>query len=156
MPDVTRILNDHRACTAVFDLLQDSFATMDGMIDPPSSLHRMTRQSVIDHMENEVLLAVLENRKALACLFLTHHADHLYLGKLATASGMRGKGYAKALLDWAETWGRGAGFDRMELQCRVELVQNHVYFQRQGFEKIGETAHAGYDRPTSLTFAKNL
>ena len=32
-----------------------------------------------------------------------------------------------------------------------ELIENHATFAALGFRKTGETAHAGYSRPTSIT-----
>jgi hypothetical protein len=40
------------------------------------------------------------------------------------------------------------------LQTRVELVENHAAFSRMGFAKTGESAHPGYDRPTSITMRR--
>jgi hypothetical protein len=44
----------------------------------------------------------------------------------------------------------------LELQTRVELEENHAAFRAMGFAEAGRTAHPGYDRPTSITFRKDL
>ena len=44
----------------------------------------------------------------------------------------------------------------LELQTRVELNGNHAAFARLGFRETERTAHAGYERPTSLTMRKAL
>jgi hypothetical protein len=49
---------------------------------------------------------------------------------------------------------RALGFPTLELQSRVELVENHAAFTAMGFTQTEATAHAGYGRPTSLTFRK--
>lgn len=94
-----------------------------------------------------------------ACVFLTPpKAQALYVGKLAVHpdhQGGRG-GYARVLLDHAadEARARG-GLPALELQTRVELVENHLAFRAMGgFEKTGETAYDGFDRPTSFTFRR--
>ena len=38
----------------------------------------------------------------------------------------------------------------LELSTRIELVENHATFARMGFAKTAETAHEGFDRPTSI------
>ena len=38
----------------------------------------------------------------------------------------------------------------------MELTGNHAAFARMGFVQTGATAHAGYGRPTSLSFRKTL
>ena len=42
------------------------------------------------------------------------------------------------------------------LETRIELTGNHAAFARMGFEKVGEKAHPGFARPTSITMEKPL
>ena len=133
---------------AVLDLLHLCFAGMEGRIDPPSSLHRLT---VEDVAAAEVWgLGV----PLVACVFLTPKAQALYVGKLAVHPDHQGQGRARVLLDHATERARALGLPALELQTRVELVENHAAFRAMGFEKIGETAHDGFDRPTSFTFRR--
>lgn len=44
----------------------------------------------------------------------------------------------------------------LELQTRVELIENHNIFTTLGFEKVAESAHPGYSRPTSIIMRKRL
>ncbi len=44
----------------------------------------------------------------------------------------------------------------LELETRVELVENHATFAKFGFVKIGESAHEGFDAPTSIRMRANL
>jgi phosphinothricin acetyltransferase len=44
----------------------------------------------------------------------------------------------------------------LELQTRVELIENHKTFGALGFEKVAETAHPGYSRPTSITMQRSI
>jgi phosphinothricin acetyltransferase len=39
----------------------------------------------------------------------------------------------------------------LELKTRVELVENQAAFARMGFVEIGQTSHAGFPNPTSVT-----
>jgi len=91
-----------------------------------------------------------------AVVFLTVKPGRLYLGKLAVDASMRGQGLARRLVAQAETRARILGLPVVELETRVELVENHATFARLGFAKTGETAHPGYDRPTSITMQKRL
>lgn len=54
----------------------------------------------------------------------------------------------------AETLARRDGNSKLRLETRVELTENHAAFGRMGFVKVSETAHAGFDRPTSITMEK--
>lgn len=44
----------------------------------------------------------------------------------------------------------------LELETRIELVENHSIFAAMGFKKIGETAHDGYQNATSVTMQNRL
>jgi hypothetical protein len=56
----------------------------------------------------------------------------------------------------AETGARARGLRALELQTRIELVENHHTFAALGFAKVAETCHPGFSRTTSLTSRKTL
>jgi len=139
----------------VLALLNRAFAYMDGRIDPPSSLTRMTLDDLrSDAAGKELWVIIGEDDAPLACVILTPKPDHLYIGKLAVDASARGQGLSRILINHAEDRARALGVKELQLQTRVELTDNHATFQRMGFTQIGATAHEGYDRPTSLTFAR--
>ena len=91
-----------------------------------------------------------------ASVVLTPRADVLYLGKLAVSEDQRGQGLARHLIEHAVRRARALGLNAVELQTRVELVENHATFARLGFTRNGTTAHAGYQRPTSVTMRREV
>lgn len=139
---------------ALLRLIRSSFAYMEGRIDPPSSMHRLSAESIARHAGEGEVWVIEDAGGPVACAFFTPRADALYLGKLAVAQGARGQGLARRLIDCAEQRARALGLPALELQTRVELVENHVTFAAMGFTQIGETAHPGFDHPTSLTLRK--
>ncbi|WP_332908305.1 GNAT family N-acetyltransferase [Marivita geojedonensis] len=136
----------------MLSLIRTSFAYMDGRIDPPSSMHRLTPQALATQAETGEIWVI--GQRALACVFLTPKADCLYLGKLAVAAEARGQGLAHRLVQLAEERARALHLPRIEVQTRVELTENHLAFTAMGFREIGRTTHDGYTRPTSITFSK--
>lgn len=140
--------------TDLLALIRDSFAYMDDRIDPPSSMHRLTVDDLSRTAAEGEIWAI--GAPPLACVILTDKPDALYLGKLAVSKAARGQGMARSLVDIAEARAREKGLPALELQTRVELVENHATFARLGFVETGRTAHAGYDRPTSITMRKVL
>jgi GNAT superfamily N-acetyltransferase len=134
---------------AILSLLHSAFAYMDGRIDPPSSLHALSADTLPGTAEVWVI-----GTPPVACVFLTPRPQALYVGKLAVAAAERGRGHARALITLAETRARALGLPMLELQTRVELTENHATFRALGFVETGRTAHAGYDRPTSITFRR--
>jgi predicted GNAT superfamily acetyltransferase len=135
-------------------LIRDSFAYMDARIDPPSSLKKMDIEEFIAKAAEETLIVAEEDRRIIGCAFAALRADCVYVGKVAVARSARGKGVARAMFAAAETLARQHGRKFLELQTRVELIENHATFAALGFEKVGETAHPGYNRPTSITMRK--
>ncbi len=150
-------MTPHQA-TGVYDwaallaLIRHAFAGMDGRIDPPSSMHALTVEAIaLQAAAGEVWVI---GAPPLACVFLTPQAGRLYIGKLAVAEGHRGRGLARALVAVAERRAQASGLPLLELQTRVELVENHAVFAAMGFVQVTATAHPGYSRPTSLTFQR--
>ena len=85
------------------------------------------------------------------CVFAQVKGDALYIGKLAVRPGLQGAGIGRKLVDAAREEARRRDLPMLELQTRVELVENHATFARMGFVKTGESAHEGFDRATSIT-----
>ncbi|MBZ0130546.1 MAG: GNAT family N-acetyltransferase [Rhodobacteraceae bacterium] len=138
------------------NLIGTAFAYMDGRIDPPSSVHRLTGEAIeAAAVTGEIWIAEIA-AEPVACLFLSRKGDALYLGKLAVAEPWRGHGIARALVAKAAGRARDQGLVALELQTRVELVENHAAFRKLGFRQTGQTAHPGFDRPTSITMRLHL
>lgn len=147
-----RVHPDSGQAEAILDLIRRCFASMEGRIDPPSSMHRLTAETIAQHCHDGEVWII--STPPVACVFLTPKSDCLYLGKLAVDAAWRGQGLAALLVDHAMDRARALGLNAVELQVRVELVENHRAFAKMGFVKTGETAHPGYDRPTSITMQR--
>ena len=135
----------------ILALLHEAFAYMEGRIDPPSSLRKLTPEALTRQTEKGEIWVV---GTPVACVFLTPKPEALYVGKLAVAASHRGQGLARRLIDLAEERARVLRLAALELQTRVELVGNQAAFQAMGFQEVGRTAHPGYDRPTSITYRR--
>lgn len=136
---------------AILVLVQGSFAYMDNIIDPPSSMHQLTPADIAVHATTGEVWAIGD---ALACVFLTPRADVLYVGKLSVATHARGNGHARTLIDLAATRACALGLPHLELQVRIELTGNQAAFQALGFTEVARTAHSAYNRPTSITYRR--
>lgn len=137
-------------------LLRDSFAYMDARIDPPSSLSRMGVEELRAKAQHESLIIAMEDEQLVGCAFAAVRDDCVYVGKLAVRGSARCRGVARALMAVAEGLASRHQRPFLELQTRIELVENHQTFAALGFEKVAETTHPGYDRPTSITFRKRV
>lgn len=124
---------------------------MEDRIDPPSSLRGLTPEALTRQTEVGEIWII---GAPVACVFLTPRPGALYIGKLAVAASHRGQGLARRLIDQAEMRAQVMRLPALELQTRVELVENQATFRAMGFQEVGRTAHQGFDRPTSITYRR--
>jgi len=155
-PELRRIDPERDDMATLLDLILASFASMNGVIDPPSSALRLTSQSLREKAAHETGYAIFDRGKPVACMFCDDRGDVLYVGKLAVDPMRQGEGLGRRLLAEAEKLAGTLGRRELELQTRVELTGNHAFFGRQGFVKTGEGAHAGYPSPTWIVMRKPL
>jgi len=146
-----RLITDPALWPAVLALLHGAFAYMEGRIDPPSSLRTLTEEDLTRQAAAGEIWII---GAPVACVFLTPKPGALYIGKLAVAAETRGQGLARQLIDLAEDRARQMGLPVLELQTRVELLENQKAFRKLGFVEVGRTAHEGFDRPTSITYRR--
>ncbi|WP_170411173.1 GNAT family N-acetyltransferase [Ruegeria atlantica] len=139
----------------VLALLRASFRYMDGRVDPPSSIHRLTVERMRTFCQGGGEIWAI-GRPLFACMFLTRKPDSLYLGKLAVNEGRRGQGICRLLVNHAESRAAELGLPALELETRVELTENHRVFSRLGFTMVGTGSHEGYDRPTDFLLRKKI
>jgi len=139
-------------------LIQRAFAHMDGRIDPPSSLHRMNAHSLAAKAHTETLLLARMDGAIVGCMFcaMSQSGTHLHIGKAAVSPHMQGRGVGRALFERAFMDAREQRLQGLELETRIELTENHAKFAKFGFQKVGEVAHEGYDRPTSIIMRAGL
>ncbi|TIT24583.1 MAG: GNAT family N-acetyltransferase [Mesorhizobium sp.] len=129
---------------------------MDGIIDPPSSAHRLTVENLRAKAMEETAFLALKQSEIVGCVLFLKRADDLYIGKLAVEPALQGQGIGKRLMQAVEDLARSHNRTAIELQTRIELIGNHAAFARLGFRETVQTAHKGYDRPTSITMRKVL
>ncbi len=134
----------------LLDLIQQAYAYMDARIDPPSSMYRLTVKNLIEKVKKETLLLVWENGHLIGCAFLREQADSYYISKLAVKRNRQGKGIGQKIIEACIHIAARRGKGNLDLETRVELIENHVFFERMGFVKTGETFHEGYTRPTAF------
>ena len=142
------------ALPALHRLIHACFAPLDARIDPPSSVAALTPALLAQEATEGELWSLGDPPRA--AMILRLEPDHLYVSKLAVSPDARRQGLALRLLALAEHRAHHLGKTALELQCRVELTENHAVFRRAGFAETGRRAHPGFDRPTSVSFRKEL
>lgn len=141
----------------LLSLVLQSFAYMEGVVDPPSSALSLTPASLRNKASAERAFVAMEGDSLLGCIFCRpEQPECLYVGKLAVLPDAQGRGIGRALLATAEDAARDLGLPQMRLETRIELVANHATFAAWGFSKTGEKHHKGYSRPTFIEMRKRL
>lgn len=153
---ITQLPADCDRWDEVLALIMRAFATMDGVIDPPSSAHRLTPEALRDKAGRETIFAALKGGRIIGCVFVLERTEDFYVGKLAVEPGFQGQGIGRGLMQAAEALARSRDKRVIELQTRIELTGNHAAFARLGFRETDRTAHDGYSRATSITMRKVL
>jgi GNAT superfamily N-acetyltransferase len=136
---------------ALLDLLHTSYAYMAPRINPPSSLLRMGVAEFQEKARQEELILVLESPRILGCAFASVRENCVYVGKLAVDESARRRGVARKIMEAAEAIARQHVKACLELETRIELLENHATFAALGFVRVAENAHPGFNRPTSIT-----
>ncbi len=129
---------------------------MEDRIDPPSSLHALTLETIEQKARESILLLAWDKAELVGCVFIDEREDILYVGKLAISPDHQGKGIGKSLIKACKDLAAMNGKNQLELETRIELIENQAFFASQGFSKTGETAHEGYKKPTSITMRCDL
>lgn len=153
---ISRIDESFHRYEELLALIMGSFAYMDGVIDPPSSAHRLTVDSLKEKARDEIGLTAEVDGRLLGCAFLRPEPDFLYVGKLAVSPEAQGSGIGSRFLTDAEAIARDLGKPTLRLETRIELTGNHRRFGAWGFVRTAEKSHAGYDRITFIEMQKHL
>lgn len=151
---IRRLQPNDQALSEVLTLIRTSFAFMTGRIDPPSSMHQLIVQDLSDQAQASWILAMGDPVQAYVVASLLPHA--LYLGKMAVDTILRGQGVGWLLVAACVEIAREMGHDQLELQVRIELVENQQAFAKMGFVKVSENCHPGYGCVTEISIQKIL
>ena len=157
MVEIRRLPDDFTQWADLLSLIMSAFAYMDERIDPPSSAHKLTVESLKQKAQDEICYIATSNDVLVGCIFCRPEPPNcLYVGKLAVSKVMQGQGLGRQLLRQAEREAIERGLPRLRLETRIELVENHRAFQRLGFEKSADRSHPGYDRITFIEMMKTV
>ena len=137
-------------------LLHEAFRYMEGRIDPPSSLESIGIEAFKKKAQDEILIVAHDDGKLVGCAFGALRNDCAYLSKVAVALTSRRQGITRSMFKAADEIARQHGKPFLELQTRIELIENQVTFGTLGFVKVAETAHPGYSRTTSITMRRRV
>jgi GNAT superfamily N-acetyltransferase len=148
--------DDFRSWKALLEVLYQAFEYQRERIDPPSSLYRLDEELLAKKAGEERVFVATDRGSLVGCVFARDTGTSIYLGKLAVLPPLQGRGIGRRLVQAVEEFAGKSGRGIVELETRIELAENREKFESYGFRKVGENAHPGYDRPTSISMEKRL
>lgn len=154
--EIKRVPTDFRDWDVLERLLHAAFAYQNGRIDPPSSAHALDAKSIARKGKDEHLFLAFDEAELVGCVFAAPRAGALYVNKLAVWPHRQREGIGRRLMQAAEQLARESSLATLELDTRIELVENHRTFEALGFVKTAEGAHDGFARPTFITMRRPL
>ena len=87
-----------------------------------------------------------EGREAIAAIVIYPKDDALFIENIAVDPIAQGKGYGRALLDFAEQEARRLGLEALRLYTNAAMTENLAYYPGRGFRETGRREEEGYKR----------
>lgn len=154
--EIVRAPSGFRQWAELWELLLAAFDYQRARIDPPSSLYRLDADALAQKAQGETLFLAVESGQLVGCAFAKVKPGCVYVGKVAVKPGRQGQGIGRRLMRAVEHFALQTGMPVLELETRIELVENHQTFAAFGFVRTAEHAHEGYARTTYITMQKPL
>ncbi|WP_252311258.1 GNAT family N-acetyltransferase [Sinobaca sp. H24] len=104
--------------------------------DPPSGAMKETEESISHSLteEREWAAVLYENGSPLGMVRVKEEETRLYFMRLSVVPEARGRGYAKALIDWVETEAENAGKSEVYCKVRCTTEDNIRRYEKLGYE----------------------
>ena len=124
-------------------IVHDAYVTyVDRIGKPPAPMLDDHRKHVLAHEA----WVILNETDVTGVLILIPHADHLLLDNVAVDPRSRGKGFGRALIEFAEREAARRGYDEIRLFTHQKMHENLLMYPHLGYEEIGRGTQDGFDR----------
>ncbi|QTL48404.1 GNAT family N-acetyltransferase [Priestia aryabhattai] len=135
----------------VHDLMLQAFSVYRDSV-PPSSALDETIESIMQSLKHgkEAVILYVEN-KPVAMARFTLEETSLYFYRLSVIPAFQGKGMAKQLIQWLETYAKECGKESLSCKVRMSVSCNIALYESIGFYIEGkEIVHRdGVDIPVA-------
>lgn len=125
--------------------MKAAYAEYIGKLDPPSGADRETTEDVAAKMQNGGALLAWIGDKAVGSARFEFRGANLYVGRLAVVPALRGRGVAKAIMNFVESIARNERCEGIEILVRTVLEDNLRLYRNLGYsyEEIIQHPRAG-------------
>ncbi|MFE4115886.1 GNAT family N-acetyltransferase [Priestia sp. YIM B13448] len=117
----------------VHDLMLQAFSVYRDSV-PPSSALDETIESIMQSLKHgkKVVILYVEN-KPVAMARFTLEETSLYFYRLSVIPAFQGKGMAKQLIQWLETYAKECGKESLLCKVRMSVFRNIALYESIGF-----------------------
>ncbi|HLV38401.1 GNAT family N-acetyltransferase [Xanthomarina sp.] len=70
--------------------------------------------------------------------WLTPNRNNIYIHRLAVHPNRQGKGMARELMDFAETWAKKSNFTSIRLDTLSQNLRNQKFYELRNYKRVGE------------------
>ena len=93
-------------------------------------------------IENKVLgcitISTFMDEEYIPIFWLTPNKDNIYIHRLAVHPNLQGKGYAKQLMEFAESYARQNKYLSIRLDTFSQNKRNQKFYELRGYKKLGD------------------
>lgn len=119
---------------SVHQIMLDAFHEYSNH-DIPSSAMNETAAAILEEIlkGTEHALLCLSDEKPSGSVRFIMEKDALYFKRLSVIPEARGKGLAKAMIQWLEQYARDHGKEKIYCRVRMDTPENIAYYERKHF-----------------------
>lgn len=156
LPELLLIAATDADATVLVNIIRAAFAEYQGLLNPPSGALKESVEEIRESMRTARYVLALVGKDAVGCVMYEERGEYLYLGRLAVLPPWRGRGIARALLDYVEGRADEMGITSVRLGVRVALSDLREMYERHGYRIIAYQSNEGHSEPTYVILQKVL
>ncbi len=132
---------DAAACRAIASDAYAIYTARMGQTPPPALANFES------HAErNELFVLIDENPDVVGYCVLWTNEDHLHLSNVAVSPSWHGRGYGRALIEFAESEAIRRGLNRVELYTNIHMTENQALYSSLGYTEFDRRIEHGVSR----------
>ena len=130
----------------IHDVMIQAFSEYKNEVSPSSALQE-THQMITDSFKSgEQALIAYENNQPIGMVRFKLNKSILYFYRLSVIPQKQGKGVAKNMLEYLETYGKKQGANEIQCKVRATVSKNISLYESMGYEVVSKTT---IDKPNN-------
>ena len=141
LSEIDKIITITRACAAKM-IAEHIFQWNDQYPNKEAFLNDLQRNELyvlLDDLEiiGCIVVSTFKDSEYNGVAWLTEESSHYYIHRLAIDPAFQGKGFAKALMDFAENLAQEANITSIRLDTFSQNERNNRFYEARGYTRLG-------------------